>query len=189
MVSLPGGTSVAPWLRNLPNCVTVARGLAGPVVLGLLVGADAPRAAFWLFAFAAATDLFDGWLAGRMGSDRALGAFLDPLADKVLGGCAWVGLLLRGWAPWWLVAPLVARDLVVAAGWWLSRRRGRVWRASRLGQVATSYEGASLGILMFHGPLGGIHWPSVGVVVGVCGLVLSLVSALAYARSTPPEPA
>jgi phosphatidylglycerophosphate synthase len=167
--------------------VTASRGVCGPVVAWLLLDGDHPRAAFWLFAVAASTDLFDGALAKWLGSDRRLGAMLDPLADKLLGGCTWIALLLCGWAPWWLVVPLLARDLVVGIGWWVSRSRGLTWQASRLGQVATSYEGASLGILLFHGPLGGIHWPSVGVVVGLCGLALSLVSALAYATSRPPE--
>jgi phosphatidylglycerophosphate synthase len=169
-------------LRSLPNCVTAARGLLGPVVAWLLLWGDRPRAAFWVFTFAAFTDLFDGALAKRLGSDRRLGALLDPLADRLLGACTWIALVLVGWAPVWLVAPLLLRDLVVGIGWTLARRRGRVWQASRLGQVATSYEGASLGILLFHGPLAGIHWPSVGVVVGGCGLALSLASAVA----TPP---
>lgn len=175
-------------LRFVPNAITIGRGLCGPLVLWLMLVADEPWVAFWVFAVAMMTDLFDGVLAQRWGSDRALGMFLDPLADKVLGASAWIALWARGWAPPWLVIPLLTRDLVVAVGWRLARRKGSLWTASRLGQVATSYEGSALGILLFHGPWLGVRWPVVGAVIGMFGLALSLLSAAGYALKGPPPP-
>lgn len=169
----------------MPNLVTASRGLAGPIVAWCLISGH-HRAGFWLFTAAAFTDLFDGWLAARLGSDRELGAWLDPLADKVLGGTTWLTLWWLGWAPGWLVWPLLVRDLVVGVLWHVLSARGVTWRAAPLGQVATSYEGAALGILVFHGPWLGVHWPSVGVWVGLSGLALSFVSAIGYAVTRPP---
>ncbi|HMV66500.1 MAG TPA: CDP-alcohol phosphatidyltransferase family protein [Myxococcota bacterium] len=174
-------------LVALPALVTASRGLAGPVILALVLVIDRPWPAFWLFTFAMLTDLIDGWLARQVGADPELGALLDPLADKLIVGCSWLALGLRGWAPWWLVLPGLLRDVIVAGIWRLVRGRGVLWRPSKLGQVATSYEGTAIGILLFHGPWNGVHWPSVGVAVGVCALALSLGSAVAYAITGPPE--
>lgn len=174
-------------LRWLPIAVTAGRGLAGPVV-AVLVATGHAWPAFWLFCGAALTDLIDGWLARTLGSDRQLGALIDPLADKLLGASAWLTLLAVGWCPWWLAGPLLARDVVVASLWWRHRERGVVWEANRVGQVATCYEGTAIGVLLFHGPWMGVHWPSVGVVIGLHGLVLSAISALQYLIEGPPAP-
>lgn len=172
-------------VRNLPHLVTAGRGLCGPVVLALLL-ADEGRAAFWVFVCAALTDLFDGWAARRLGSDPRIGLVLDVGADRVLGLCGWIGLLLVGWAPPWLPLGILVRDASVVAGWVAARRAGRKYAPSALGQVATSFEGASLGILLFHGPWLDVHWPSVGAAVGVSALLASLASAVAYALHPPP---
>lgn len=175
-------------LRVIPNLITAGRGLCGPVVLWLMLVADEPWVAFWVFAVGMMTDLFDGWLAQRWGSDRELGMFLDPLSDKVLGASTWIALWARGWAPPWLVIPLLTRDVVVAIGWRIAKGKGSLWTASRVGQVATSYEGASLGILLFHGPWLDVRWPVVGATVGLFGLTGSLFSAIGYAIHGPPPP-
>ncbi len=167
-------------LRWLPNLVTLGRGIAGPVVAWLLLWADAPFAAFWLFILAALTDLIDGWLAARLGSDRELGVLLDGLADKVLTLSAWAALWARGWAPPWLAALHIARTVGVAIAWRLGVRRGVVFTPNKLGQVAIAYEGTALGVLLFHGPWGVTHWPSVGVLIGATSLALSVASAAGY---------
>lgn len=173
-------------LRHLPTAITSFRGLAGPAIALMVLVIDTPFAAFWLFVVAMLTDLIDGWLARQLGADPELGALLDPLADKLIVGCSWLALGLRGWAPWWLVLPSLLRDLLVAGIWRLLRGRGVLWRPSKLGQVATSYEGTAIGILLFHGPWNGVHWPSVGVGVGFFALALSLGSAVAYGLTGPP---
>lgn len=173
--------------RNLPHLVTIARGLAGPVVAWLLVtGRGWP--AFWLFVGAALTDLIDGWLARRAGSDPHVGLMLDVAADRSLGLCAWLALAWTAWAPPWLVGLSLLRDAAVVALWFRHRRRGLVYTPSKLGQVATSFEGTSMGILLFHGPWLGVHWPSVGAAVGVSALACSIGSGLLY-LAHPPRPA
>lgn len=173
-------------LVAIPTTLTLARGLAGPAIAWMVLVSDHTWLAFWVFVVLMLTDLIDGWLARQVGADPRLGALLDPLADKLIVGCSWLALGLRGWAPWWLVAPSLLRDVLVAAIWRVLRGRGVIWTPSKLGQIATSYEGTAIGILLFHGPWNGVHWPSVGVAIGVCALALSLGSAVAYALTGPP---
>jgi CDP-diacylglycerol--glycerol-3-phosphate 3-phosphatidyltransferase len=174
-------------LAILPHLITASRGVAGPVVWWLVCVADRPFAAFWVFILAALTDLFDGWLARRWNADPVIGGLIDPLADKLLVMSAWVALLSVGWAPWWLAAPSMLRDLIVALIWAWHRRKGVLWAPSALGQLMVSYEGTAIGILLFHGPWLGVHWPSVGVGVGVAGLLLSVLSGIAYLIEGPRE--
>lgn len=80
---------------TIPNILTMARVLAVPVIVGLMfIPGDAAR---WLvavlFALAAVTDWFDGWLARRWSQTSAFGRFLDPIADKLLTSAIMVMLV------------------------------------------------------------------------------------------------
>lgn len=104
----------------LPNALTVGRLLAAPLV-GLLVlagtGGDAARAAFLVFAAAAATDFLDGWLARRLGATSALGRALDPIADKAMVVIALSALMARAGPDAALGLPAIAilfREILVA---------------------------------------------------------------------------
>src|SRR5690606_30210350 len=107
-------------LKHLPNAITGLRLAMAPVLLWLL-WAGFYREALWVALVAGASDAVDGLLAKRFGWQSRLGSLLDPVADKALLGCAFVGLWLAGALPTWLVALVVARDLVILGGamvWW-----------------------------------------------------------------------
>ncbi len=174
-------------LRHVPNAITASRGLAGPLVLWLVIQ-DAPATAFLLFTVAGLTDLIDGRLAARWGSNRALGAVLDPIADKVLLSSAWIGLGLAGRAAPWMAGTFVLRDLLVGVVWLTIARHGTRVSASRWGQLATSYEGTALGILMFPGPWLGVAWPTVGTAVGLAAMGAALISGAGYLRDRRVRP-
>ena len=70
----------------------------------------------WLFAFAAATDGLDGFLAKRFGWTSELGKILDPLADKILLVGVFITLAALGFVPLWLAVTAVARDVVITVG-------------------------------------------------------------------------
>lgn len=168
-----------PVRRHLPHLVTVSRGLAGPVVVWLRLSGD-DALAFALFVVAMLTDLIDGRLAAAWGADRALGALLDPAADKVLGACAWAALWVSGGCPPWLAGFFLARDVVFGVGWlWLAGGGVRL-TSSRLGMVATSYEATAIGLLLFPLPWFGVHWGSVGTWIGLAAMTLALGSAATY---------
>jgi len=101
------------WL-TLPNLFTLARLLLAPVIVSAILHGRA-FAALSIFAVAAATDVIDGYLARHCGAATAAGAFLDPIADKLLLTGAYLALALAGSAPWWLVAVIFARDLFILA--------------------------------------------------------------------------
>lgn len=173
---------------HLPNLVTAARGLCGVIVAALLVGPGHHFAAFWVFVAAIASDLVDGWLARRLDARSRAGEWLDPLSDKLLTDLTWVALWWIDFAPGWLAGALLARDLAVALAWAWAAPRGRRWLPNPLGQIMVAYEGVALSVLVFHGPWLGVHWPSVGVVLGTVALFLSFASLVQYAWQGPVAP-
>lgn len=107
-------------LRQLPNTITGLR-LAMAPVLPWLLWIGEPGAALVLALVAGASDAVDGQLAKRFGWQTRLGSLLDPIADKLMLGCAMAGLWLVQMLPGWLVGLVLARDLVIVAGaiaWW-----------------------------------------------------------------------
>ena len=101
---------------TLPDQLTLGRALAVPVVV-VLFAWDFPDHAYWataVFVVAMATDQVDGWLARRRNQTSAFGSLLDPIADKVLVMAALVMLVAEGVAPGWMVAAIVARELLVS---------------------------------------------------------------------------
>ena len=97
-----------------------------------------PVLAACVFAFAAATDAVDGWLARRLQLVSGFGQFLDPLADKLLVGTALVPLAADGRLPWWAVGVILVREFLVGVAFrvWLATR-GRALPASRMGKLKT----------------------------------------------------
>ncbi|MCK9917519.1 MULTISPECIES: CDP-diacylglycerol--glycerol-3-phosphate 3-phosphatidyltransferase [Microbacterium] len=102
--------------RQLPNAITIARILCAPVFLWLLLsdgGTDGGLrwAAALLFVVAIATDGIDGYLARKYEVVTDLGKILDPIADKVITGCAFVGLSILGELPWWVTIIVLVREI------------------------------------------------------------------------------
>lgn len=85
-----------------------------PVVFWLLLSRRY-ELAFVLFVAAGITDALDGWIAKRFNMKTELGAYLDPLADKLLVACIFVALGVLGELPSWLVIAVVSRDVLIIA--------------------------------------------------------------------------
>lgn len=115
-------------LRQLPNILTIGRALAGVIGGWVLVQSslamlesDAVRLgliAAAVFVVAALTDWLDGWLARAMGAQSALGALLDPIADKVLVGGYLIAYCVISGFDAYLVLPVIAiigRDAAITA--------------------------------------------------------------------------
>src|SRR5439155_1317443 len=113
-------------------------------IIGLIAIGDV-FAALLVFLAAAATDAVDGPLARRRGGPTALGAALDPLADKVLVVGTLVALALRGIAPAWAVVLILARELVAVE---LRARSSQVLGASFDGKVKTVLQVAASAALL-----------------------------------------
>lgn len=162
-----------PRVVTAANALTLSRILAVPVVMwALAVGANVLGAA--LFLAAAATDFFDGRLARRRGCESALGASLDPLADRLMLSGVAVVLAARGLLPVLPVAVLVGRDALAVAGGYLVAL-GTI-RVSRVGKYATAVLMAGTALILF-----GLDAP--GTALFYAGLALSLWAGLRYALS------
>jgi len=102
--------------RQLPNAITIVRILCAPVFLWMLLadgGADGSLR-WWaaaLFIVAIATDGIDGYLARKHEIVTDLGKLLDPIADKVLTGFAFIGLSILGELPWWVTVIVLIREI------------------------------------------------------------------------------
>ena len=108
---------------NIANLVTLLRLLLAPVVIWLLLEGQS-GAAFALFLFAGITDAIDGMIAKRFGQVTELGAYLDPVADKVLLVSIFVTLGVLQELPAWLVLLAVSRDALIVGGVLLSYTLG-----------------------------------------------------------------
>ena len=83
-----------------------------PVLFWLLLN-DHPRIAFFLFLAAGVSDAVDGYLAKRFKWTSELGAYLDPLADKILIMSIYIALAVSAQIPLWLVIAVVSRDILI----------------------------------------------------------------------------
>lgn len=102
-------------MRHLPNLITLLR-LLLVLPIGWAIADHRYSLALLLAAVAGLSDAVDGYLARRFGWQSRLGAWLDPAADKLMLVTAYASLGWIGAVPWWLVALVVARDLVIVCG-------------------------------------------------------------------------
>ena len=102
---------------TIPNQLTALRILLVPVFVALLLQVDPWLKLFGVIAFTVAslTDLYDGYHARKYGVETRLGAFLDPLADKLLITAAFLLYVWMGYLVLWMVILVVVRDVVVTA--------------------------------------------------------------------------
>jgi len=99
---------------SIPNLITLARILLVPVLVWA-IASDQVRIAFALFLAAGISDAVDGFLAKRFGMATALGAYLDPLADKAMLVSIYVALAIVDAIPLWLVILVVSRDIMIVS--------------------------------------------------------------------------
>jgi len=125
------------WL-NPANLFTASRLLLTPFVIGAILEGH-HRLALGLFFSAGVTDVLDGWAARRLDRSTAVGAYLDPIADKCLMSGVFLALGLAGAAPAWVVAAVLGRDLFIlcGAGLFVAFTRIRKFPPSAWGKLST----------------------------------------------------
>jgi len=170
---------------TLADQLTLARAAVVPFVVLLYVW-DFSGHDYWatgLFAIAMATDWFDGRVARRSGRASALGSLLDPVADKLLVLTVLVVLVGRHVFAGWMVAAIVAREILISGLRLAALERGVVLQARDLGRLKTWTQavGAGLGGLAAAGAIDNTiaRW-GLGV-----ALALTWISGLDYARLAP----
>lgn len=187
-----------PRLTTLPNLLGVARILATPVVVALLLlpFAGAGLIGFVVFVAAAMTDYFDGRIARARGQVSSLGIFLDLTADKVLVAGVLIAMVEVGLLPTWIVATLLVRELVVQGVRQLAASANVVISARGLGKWKAFGTNVAVGVLLlaFDAQTGGPVAPvleastvqAIGFWLAVLAVVLAVVSGVAYLRGALP---
>src|SRR3984885_5079448 len=182
--STPAAKPRSHW--NLPNTLTWLRILMIPgiVVLFYLPYGWAHPAAGVGFALAGITDTLDGYFARKLGQTSRLGAFLDPVADKLIVAAALVLIVSRD-PQWYLVIAaivIIGREIAVSAlREWMAEigQRGRI-KVSLLGKYKTIMQIVGLSFLLFRIDLFGIPVFSIGIALTAIAVVLTLWSMIAY---------
>jgi CDP-diacylglycerol---glycerol-3-phosphate 3-phosphatidyltransferase len=165
--------------------LTVARAISVPIVVALFAIPFSGHN-YWataVFCVAMATDWFDGKIARRTGRASSFGSLLDPVADKLLVMATLIVLLGQDVFPAWMVAAIVARELLISGLRQAAVERGVVIAARDLGKLKTWSQAvaAAVGGLAAAGAWGhGVAWWTLLV-----ALALTWISGLDYARSAP----
>jgi CDP-diacylglycerol---glycerol-3-phosphate 3-phosphatidyltransferase len=182
---------------NLPNVLTWLRILAIPLVVLLFVfGArNHPTVVYpitgLLFAVAAITDSLDGYLARRLGQITRLGAFLDPVADKLMVAVALVLIVSRDPRPIIVLtaAVIIGREIAISAlrEWMAGIGQRTAVAVSRIGKYKTILQMVGLTMLLFRADLFGLPIYRIGIWLTVIAAVLTLFSMALYLRAAWPH--
>jgi cardiolipin synthase len=125
-------------ILTVPNAISVARLAGVPVFLWLVLGPEADGWAVGLLIAAGLSDWLDGVIARAWDQQSRLGQVLDPAADRLYIAATLIGLAIRAIIPWWLVALLAARELLLAVALPVQRRYGYgPLQVSLVGKAAT----------------------------------------------------
>lgn len=93
-----------------------------------------------VYLLASITDWYDGWHARKFGVVTKTGIFLDPLADKILTSCAFIGFYIIGFMPMWMVLIIVIRDIVITVMRSYSEANGVTLPTSFIAKIKTFFQ-------------------------------------------------
>jgi cardiolipin synthase len=172
---------------TIPNALSAARLAGVPVFLWLVLGPRTATADYWAVALlivAGATDWLDGKIARALNQGSRLGQVLDPAADRLYIAATIIALAVRAIIPWWLVAVLALRELVVGGALTVLKRRvgfGTL-QVSLVGKAATLCLLYAFPLLFLgdHPGWGGTLARVIGWAFAIWGTVLYWWAAMLY---------
>lgn len=175
-----------------PNILTLLRIALIPVFILVFYAPFgwAHLACTVVFALAAITDWLDGYLARKLGETSRFGAFLDPVADKLMVAAALV-MLVKADPGAWLVIPaiiIISREIAISAlREWMAEIGERAQLAvSHIGKVKTATQMTALLLMLYRDPLAGLPIYAIGLVLLYAAAALTVWSALIYLRAAWP---
>ncbi len=175
---------------NVPNTITISRILLIPVFIAVfyLPYSWAPALATFVFWFAAITDWFDGYLARKLNQQSALGAFIDPLADKLMVISALLLILTQHPDNNWLLFSslvIISREIFISSlrEWMASLGRGDDVAVSFAGKAKTVAQMFALLFLIYGQDLFGLPIYIIGVGMLVWAAFLTIVSMIVYIKA------
>ncbi|RTE67762.1 CDP-diacylglycerol--glycerol-3-phosphate 3-phosphatidyltransferase [Amphritea opalescens] len=176
---------------KIPNILTLLRIVLIPVfvLVYYLPYAWGPMAAALVFAFAAVTDWFDGYLARKLDQSSPFGAFLDPVADKLMVATALV-LLVDTYSVFWVTVPaivIISREIVISAlrEWMAELGKRANIAVSYVGKLKTTLQMLSIVIMLGFAPYTMLAWVGIGALY--LASVLTLWSMYIYLKAAWPD--
>ncbi len=177
---------------NLPNLLTIARILLIPifVLVYVIPGPGTYLVAAVLFGLAAFTDWLDGYLARRLNQTTPFGAFLDPVADKLIVVSA-LTILIGHHASLWLTIPaliIIGREIVISAlrEWMAEMNRRGIVAVSWFARLKTTVQMVAIVVLIANPPVLDRPWVMTGYVLLYIAAVMTLISMALYLQAAWP---
>ena len=146
-------------------------------------------AAAWLYGLAGITDWFDGYLARKLNQQSALGAFLDPVADKLLVSVALILIASESAAYHWIVilstCIIIGREITISAlrEWMATLGQRSTVAVSMMGKVKTAVQMLAIGFLLHQVPFMGLDTRYIGVHLILIAAALTIISMLIYLKA------
>jgi cardiolipin synthase (CMP-forming) len=181
---------------NIPNLLTWFRILMIPVFLAVFYISDATLSlhhkhliSALLFALGAITDWLDGYLARTLNQTSAFGAFLDPVADKLMVAAALILLVSLGQVDAIIAFIIIGREIAISAlrEWMAQLGAGKNIAVSMLGKIKTAFQMIAILLLLYHEPVLGFSSHVVGAVLIYFAALLTLWSMGYYLTLAMPQ--
>jgi CDP-diacylglycerol--glycerol-3-phosphate 3-phosphatidyltransferase len=180
---------------TVPTLLTWGRVFAIPLVVGVFyLPLDVPTrnwVATVLFIAVALTDWLDGWLARRLKQTSSFGAFLDPVADKLMVTAALIVLAEKGFVDPFAALIIIGREITISAlrEWMAQIGQSRSVAVNILGKVKTVTQLVAIPFLLYNGVLFGLfHTNPVGRVLIWIAALITLWSMVVYLRAALAAP-
>jgi CDP-diacylglycerol--glycerol-3-phosphate 3-phosphatidyltransferase/cardiolipin synthase len=180
---------------NLPNLLTWLRIILIPLFVGIfyfekswVTAANQNLVATAIFVAAAVTDWLDGWIARKFNQTSAFGAFLDPVADKLMVAAALIILVQLGRVDAAIALIIIGREIAISAlrEWMAQLGDSKSIAVSFLGKLKTATQMVAIPMLLYHDRLGPLDPQSVGTWLIYIAAVLTLISMGYYLKAALP---
>jgi CDP-diacylglycerol--glycerol-3-phosphate 3-phosphatidyltransferase/cardiolipin synthase len=142
-----------------------------------------------LFAFAAVTDWLDGYLARSLNQTSAFGAFLDPVADKLMVAAALIVLVNLAYVGALVAFIIIGREIAISAlrEWMAQLGSSKSIAVSMLGKIKTSFQMIAILLLLYHEPILGLPVHEAGTLLIYIAAILTLWSMVYYLMLAMPQ--
>ncbi|MBI4938282.1 MAG: CDP-diacylglycerol--glycerol-3-phosphate 3-phosphatidyltransferase [Nitrosomonadales bacterium] len=181
---------------NIPNLLTWLRILMIPVFFAVFYVSDNTlsqphkhQVSTLIFVFAAVTDWLDGYLARTLNQSSAFGAFLDPVADKLMVAAALVVLVNLGYVDTIIAFIIVGREIAISAlrEWMAQLGNSKSVAVSMLGKIKTTFQMIAISLLLYHEQILSVSAHEAGTLLIYVAALLTLVSMVYYLMLAMPQ--
>ena len=181
---------------NVPNLITLSRIVLIPLIIAIFYVPDEWLSfsgknvtATAIFIFAAVTDWLDGYLARKLDQMSAFGAFLDPVADKLIVVGALIVLLTLGRVEMVVALIIIGREIAISAlrEWMAIAGQSKHVAVALIGKIKTASQMIAIPLLLFEDELLGVNCHALGTILINVAAVLTVVSMLYYLRKALPH--